>query len=123
MVGTFSQQLACVASEPNGVEHHRFMEPLSWDKRLGLVLPLESTAGQSDQTKHPCKDKDEVGDAMGLDASHQTRIFLRGGENIFFLTSSFIGQLTGPRMARKSLIDRLRSVNGTQNARAKRNWK
>jgi hypothetical protein len=94
MVGTFSQQLACVASEPNGVEHHRFMEPLSWDKRLGLVLPLESTAGQSDQTKHPSKDKDEVGDAMGLDASHQTRIFLRGGENIFFLTSSFIGSLT-----------------------------
>src|SRR5580700_8685108 len=117
MVGTFSQRLACVASEPNGVEHHCFMEPLSWDKHLGLVLPLESTAGQSDQTKHPSKDKDEVGDAMGLDASHQTRIFLRGGENIFFLTSSFIGQLTGPRMARKSLIDRLRSVNGTQNAR------
>jgi hypothetical protein len=73
------------------------MEPLSWDKRLGLVLPLESTAGQSDQTKHPSKDEDEVRDAMGLDASHHTRIFLRGEENIFSLTSSFIGQLNSSR--------------------------
>jgi hypothetical protein len=68
------------------------MRPLSWDKRLGLVLPLESAAGRSDQTKHPSKDKDEVGDAMGLDASHHTRIFRRGGENIFSLTSSFIAR-------------------------------
>jgi hypothetical protein len=28
---------------------------------------------------------------VGLDASHHTRIFLRGGENLFSLTSSFIG--------------------------------
>ncbi len=67
------------------------MKPLSWDKRLGLVLPLESAAGQSNQTKNPSKDKDEVEDEVGLDASHHTRIFLRGGENLFFLTSSFIG--------------------------------
>jgi hypothetical protein len=65
------------------------MKPLSWDKRLGLVLPLESAAGQSNQTKNPSKDKDEV----GLDASHHTRIFLRGGENLFLLTSSFIGRV------------------------------
>jgi hypothetical protein len=45
------------------------MKPLSWDKRLGLVLPLESAAGQSNQTKNPSKDKDEVGDEVGLDAS------------------------------------------------------
>jgi hypothetical protein len=30
---------------------------------------------------------------MGLDASHHTRIFLRGEENLFFLTSSFIGRV------------------------------
>jgi hypothetical protein len=61
------------------------MKPLSWDKQLGLALPLESAAGQSNQTKNPSKDE------VGLDASHHTRIFLRGGENLFFLTSSFIG--------------------------------
>jgi hypothetical protein len=36
-------------------------------------------------------DKDEPEDEVGLDASHHPRIFLRGGENLFFLTSSFIG--------------------------------
>jgi hypothetical protein len=70
------------------------MKPLSWDERLGLVLPLESAAGQSNQSKKPSKDKtDEVGNEVGLDASHHTRIFLRGGENLFFLTSSFIGRV------------------------------
>jgi len=69
------------------------MKPWSWDKQLGgLVLPLESAAGQSNQTKNPSKDRDEVEDEMGLDASHHTRIFLRGGENLFFLTSSFIAR-------------------------------
>jgi hypothetical protein len=91
MVGTVSQRLACVASEPNGVEHHCFMKPLSWDKQLGLALPLKHAAGQSNQTNNPSMDKDEAGDELGLDASHHTRIFLRGGENLFFLTSSFIG--------------------------------
>ena len=65
------------------------MKPLSWDRQLGLASPLESAAGQSKQTKNPSKDKDEVEDEVGLDASHHTRIFLRGGENLFFLTSSF----------------------------------
>jgi hypothetical protein len=55
---------------------------------VGLVLPLESAAGQSNQTKNPSKYKDDV---VGLDATHHTRIFLRGGGNIFSLTSSFIG--------------------------------
>jgi hypothetical protein len=48
------------------------MEPLSWDKRLGLVLPLESTAGQSDQTNNPSKNE------VGLDGSHYARISQRG---------------------------------------------
>jgi hypothetical protein len=66
------------------------MKPLSWDKQLGLESPLKCAAIQSGQTKNPSKDKDEVVDEVGLDASHHTRIFLRGGENLFSLTSSFI---------------------------------
>src|ERR1700674_1006427 len=69
------------------------MKPLSWDKQLGLASPLESAAGQSNQNNNPSMDKDEAVDKGGLDASHHTRIFLRGGENLFFLTSSFIGRL------------------------------
>jgi hypothetical protein len=65
------------------------MKPLSWDKQLGLASPLKSAAGQSNETKNPSKDKDEVVDEMGLDASHHTRIFLRGVENLFFLDISF----------------------------------
>jgi hypothetical protein len=65
------------------------MKPLSWDKQLGLASPLQTAAGQSNQTNNPSKN--EVGVEVGLDASHHTRIFLRGGENLFFLTSSFIG--------------------------------
>ena len=67
------------------------MKPLSWDKQLGLAFPLERAAGQSNQTNNPSMDKDEAGDKVGLDASHHTRISPRGGEKIFFLTSSFIG--------------------------------
>jgi hypothetical protein len=67
------------------------MKPLSWDTQLGLALPLKSAAGQSNQTNNPSMDKDEAGDEVGLDASHHTRISQRGGEKIFFLTSSFIG--------------------------------
>jgi hypothetical protein len=58
---------------------------------LGLVSPLKCGAIQSGQTNNPSKDKDEAGDEVGLDASHHTRIFLRGGGNLFFLTSSLIG--------------------------------
>jgi hypothetical protein len=83
--GTFSQRLACVASEPNGVERHCFMKPSRWDKQLGLASPLEYAAIQNGQTNNPSKNE------VGLDASHHPRIFLRGGENLFFLTSSFIG--------------------------------
>jgi hypothetical protein len=69
----------------NGVEHHRFMKPSSWDKQLGLVSPQEPAASQSDQTNNPSKNE------TGLDASHHTRISPRGGEKFFLLTSSFIG--------------------------------
>ncbi len=61
------------------------MKALSWDKQLGLALPLERAAGQSNQTNNPSKNE------VGLDVSHHTRIFPRGGETFFFLTSSFIG--------------------------------
>jgi len=67
------------------------MKPLSWEKHLGLASLLKSAAGQSNQTNNPSMDKDEAGDEVGLDASHHTRIFRRGGENLFFLTSPFIG--------------------------------
>ncbi len=61
------------------------MKPSSWDKQLGLASPRESAASQSDQTNNPSKNE------VGLDVSHHTRIFPRGGEKFFFLTSSFIG--------------------------------
>jgi hypothetical protein len=67
------------------------MKPWSWDKQLGLASPLKCAANQSAQTNNPSMDKDEAEDEVGLDASHHTRIFLRGGENLFSLTSSFIG--------------------------------
>jgi hypothetical protein len=58
-------------------------------KQLGLASSLKCAVIQSGQTNNPSRDKDEVGDAVGLDASHHARIFLRGGENLFSLTSSF----------------------------------
>jgi len=65
------------------------MKPLSWDKQLGLVSPLESAAIQSGQTNNPSMDKDEAGDEVGLDVSHHTRISQRGGEKFFFLDIPF----------------------------------
>jgi hypothetical protein len=65
------------------------MKPLSWDKQLGLVSPLESAAIQSGQTNNPSMDKDEAGDEVGLDVSHHTRISQRGGEKCFFLDIPF----------------------------------
>ena len=53
------------------------MKPLSWDKQLGLALPLERAAGQSNQTNNPSKHE------VGLDVSHHTRVFPRGGEKFF----------------------------------------
>jgi|GEM_PF-1988503 len=104
MVGTFSQGLACVASEPNGVERHGFMKPSSWDKQLGLVLPQASAASQSDQTNNPSKNE------TGLDASHYTRISPRGGEKLFFLTSSFYRMSVTPDFATVSRNGGVRSA-------------
>ena len=53
------------------------MKPSSWDKQLGLALPLERAAGQSNQTNNPSKNE------VGLDVSHHARIFPRGGEKLF----------------------------------------
>ena len=83
VVGTFSQRFACVASEPNGVEHHCFMKPLSWDKQLGLRSPLESAASQSDETNHPSKNE------VGLDVSHHTHVSPEGRGKYFFLDILF----------------------------------
>src|SRR6266478_3487530 len=47
------------------------MKPSSWDKQLGLALPLERAAGQSRQTNNPSKNE------VGLDVSHHTRVFSR----------------------------------------------
>jgi hypothetical protein len=66
-----------------------FIGPSSWDKQLGLALPRESAASQSDQTNTPSKN--EVRNEVGLDVSHHTRISQRGGEKLFLLTSPFIG--------------------------------
>jgi hypothetical protein len=81
--GTFSQRFACVASEPNGVEHHCFMKPLSWDKQLGLRSPLESAASQSDETNHPSKNE------VGLDVSHHTHVSPEGRGKYLFLDILF----------------------------------
>jgi hypothetical protein len=69
------------------------MKPSSWDKQLGLTPPLEFAAGQRSQTDNPSK-KETRRDETGLAASHHTRISQRGGEKIFYLTSSFIGFFT-----------------------------
>jgi hypothetical protein len=61
------------------------MKPSSWDKPLGLALPPECAASQSNQTNNPSKNE------VGLDVSHHSRIFPRGGEEFFSLTSFFIG--------------------------------
>ena len=89
LVGTFSQRLACVASQPNGVEHHCFMKPSSWDKQLGLASPLKCAAIQSGQTNNPSRNE------TGLDASHHIHVSPEGRGKIFFLTSSLIGRFRG----------------------------
>jgi len=61
------------------------MKPSTWDMQLGLASPRECATGQSNQTTNPSKNE------VGLDVSHHIRIFPRGGEKFFFLTSFFIG--------------------------------
>ena len=54
------------------------MKPFSWDKQLGLVLPLERAAGQSDETNHPSKNE------VGLDVSHHIHVSPEGRGKYFF---------------------------------------
>jgi hypothetical protein len=61
------------------------MKPSIWDQQLGLASPRKYAAIQSGKTKSPSKKE------TGLDASHNTRVSLKGREKNFFLTSSFIG--------------------------------
>jgi hypothetical protein len=53
------------------------MRPSSWDQQLGLALPLERAASQSNQTKNPSRDK------TGLDANHHTDVSPRGERGEF----------------------------------------
>jgi hypothetical protein len=58
------------------------MKLLSWDKQLGLALPLKCAAIQSGQTNNPSRNE------TGLDASHNIHVSPEGAGSIFFLTSS-----------------------------------
>ena len=55
------------------------MKTLSWDKQLGLALPLKRAAGQSDETNHPSKNE------VGLDVSHHTHVSPEGRGKYFSL--------------------------------------
>ena len=59
------------------------MKPSSWDKQLGLALPPERAAGQSDETNHPSKNE------VGLDVSHHIHLSLEGRGKYFFLDILF----------------------------------
>src|ERR1035441_9080538 len=59
------------------------MKPLSWDKQLGLVSPLESAASQSGQTNNPSENE------TGLDVSHHTHVSPEGGGKYFSLDILF----------------------------------
>jgi hypothetical protein len=63
------------------------MKPSSRDYALGLASPLNYAAIQSGNINIKSPSKKEA----GLDVSHQALFPARGGENIFPLTSSFIG--------------------------------
>jgi len=59
------------------------MKPLSWDKQLGLALPLKCAAIQSGQTNNPSKDE------VGLDASHHIHVSPEGRGKYCFLDILF----------------------------------
>jgi hypothetical protein len=65
------------------------MKPSGRDHQLGLASPLNYAAIQSGKIKSPSKKE------AGLDVSHHALVPARGGERIFFLTSSFIGCVKG----------------------------
>src|SRR5450755_558819 len=59
------------------------MKPWTWDKQLGLALPLNCAAIQNVQTNTPPKNE------MGLDASHHIHLSLEGTGESFFLDILF----------------------------------
>src|SRR5229473_8363390 len=71
------------------------MKPSSWDRQLGLALPLECAAGQSNQTNNPSKNE------VGLDVRHHTPHLPEGRGDAFFLTSSFIARHSRNQNSRK----------------------
>jgi hypothetical protein len=77
VVGTLANGLACVASEPNGVERYRFMKPSSWDKQLGLGFAAGMRGEPGGQTKNPSKNE------TGLDASHNIYVSSEGRGEFF----------------------------------------
>jgi hypothetical protein len=73
------------------------MKPLSWDKQLGLVSPLESAASQSGQTNNPSENE------TGLDVSHHTHVSPEGRGKYFSLDILF------HRMSDIAILQQLRS--------------
>ncbi len=76
------------------------MKPSSWDKQLGLPLPLKSAASQSDQTNNPSKDevrnevganpsKDEVRNEVGAGCKSPRPHLSEGLGESFFLDILF----------------------------------
>jgi hypothetical protein len=78
------------------------MKPLSWDKQLGLASPLESAAGQSNETNNPSKNE------TGLDVSHHIHVSPEGRRKYFFLDILF---------HRMSVIDHLGFTLGVARCR------
>src|SRR5258708_40047842 len=62
------------------------MKPSSWDKQLGLPLPLKSAASQSDQTNNPSKD--EVRNEVGAGCKSPRPHLSEGLGESFFLDRS-----------------------------------
>ena len=83
MVGTLANASLAWHRVSNGVERHCFMKPLSWDKQLGLVSPLEFAASQDGKNKNLSRNE------TGLDASHHIRFSPEGRGKNFFLDIPF----------------------------------
>jgi hypothetical protein len=63
------------------------MKPSSWDKQLGLALPLKSAASQSDETNNPSKNEVRYEVGAGCKSPHPHLPEGRG--EVFFLDILF----------------------------------
>jgi hypothetical protein len=63
------------------------MKPSSWDKQLGLALPLKSAASQSDETNNPSKHEVRYEVGAGCKSPHPHLPEGRG--EVFFLDILF----------------------------------